>query len=43
MDAVRITTEKCPKPGGWYSQAFRTGNLIFTAGVTANDLSLIHI
>ena len=37
MDAVRITTEKCPKPGGWYSQAFRTGNLIFTAGVTAND------
>lgn len=37
MDAVRITTEKCQKPGGWYSQAFRTGNLIFTAGVTAND------
>ena len=37
MDAVRITTEKCPKPGGWSSQAFRTGNLIFTAGVTAND------
>ena len=37
MDAVRISTEKCPKPGGWYSQAFRTGNLIFTAGVTAND------
>ena len=24
-------------PGGWYSQAFRVGDLIFTAGVTAND------
>ena len=37
MDVIKISTVKCPKPGGWYSQAFRTGDLIFTAGVTAND------
>ena len=37
MDVIKISTDKCPKPGGWYSQAFRTGDLIFTAGVTAND------
>lgn len=37
MKAVKITTDKAPKPGGWYSQAFRVGDLIFTAGVTAND------
>ena len=37
MEAIRISTDKCPKPGGWYSQAYRAGNLIFTAGVTAND------
>ncbi len=37
MEAIKITTDKCPKPGGWYSQAFRVGDLIYTAGVTAND------
>ena len=37
MDVIKISTDKCPKPGGWYPQAFRTGDLIFTAGVTAND------
>ena len=29
MDVIKISTDKCPKPGGWYSQAFRTGDLIF--------------
>lgn len=37
MEKVKITTVKAPKPGGWYSQAFRAGDLIYTAGVTAND------
>lgn len=37
MKAEVIKTTKAPKPGGWYSQAFRVGDLIFTAGVTAND------
>ena len=37
MDVIKISTNKCPIPGGWYSQAFRVGELIFTAGVTAND------
>lgn len=32
-----IITKKAPEPGGWYSQAFRVGNLVYTAGVTAND------
>ena len=37
MKAQKITTTKAPAPGGWYSQAFRVGNLIFTAGITAHD------
>jgi len=37
MEAKVIKTEKAPQPGGWYSQAFKVGDLIFTAGVTAND------
>lgn len=37
MKAERIETTEAPVPGGWYSQAFRVGNLIYTAGVTAND------
>ncbi len=37
MKAVRLHTDKAPQPGGWYSQAFRVGDLIYTAGVTAND------
>lgn len=37
MKADKIVTDKAPQPGGWYSQAFRVNDLIFTAGVTAND------
>jgi len=37
LKAVRLHTDKAPQPGGWYSQAFRVGDLIYTAGVTAND------
>ena len=37
MKAQKITTTKAPAPGGRYSQAFRVGNLIFTAGITAHD------
>lgn len=32
-----IYTNKAPNPGGWYSQAYKIGNIIYTAGVTAND------
>lgn len=37
MKAVKLETDKAPQPGGWYSQAFRVGDLIYTAGITAND------
>lgn len=37
MQIVKIETDKAAKAGGWYSQAFRVGELIYTAGVTAND------
>ena len=37
MKGTVIKTDKAPVPGGWYSQAYRAGNLIFTAGVTAAD------
>ena len=37
MKPIKLETDKAPQPGGWYSQAFRVGDLIFTAGVTAND------
>lgn len=37
MKAQKIVTCKAPLPGGWYSQAYRVGDLIYTAGVTAND------
>lgn len=37
MKAEVIHTKKAPNPGGWYSQALRVGDLIYTAGVTAND------
>ena len=33
MKGTVIKTDKAPVPGGWYSQAYRAGNLIFTAGV----------
>lgn len=37
MDLKVIKTENAPLPGGWYSQAFIVGNLLYTAGITAND------
>ncbi|WHH61255.1 Rid family detoxifying hydrolase [Petroclostridium sp. X23] len=37
MDKIKITTEKAPRPGGWYSQAFRVGDIVYTAGITPND------
>ncbi len=37
MRPIKLETEKAPAPGGWYSQAFRVGDIIYTAGITAND------
>ena len=37
MEMVVIKTDKAAKPGGWYSQAYKVGDLIYTAGITAND------
>ena len=37
MEKVVIKTDKAAKPGGWYSQAYKAGDLIYTAGITAND------
>lgn len=37
MKAVKIETDKAPQPGGWYSQAYRVGDLIYTAGITAHN------
>lgn len=37
MKPVKLETTKAPQPGGWYSQAFQVGNLIYTAGITAHD------
>ena len=37
MEKVVIKTDKAAKPGGWYSQAYKVGDLIYTAGITAND------
>ena len=37
MKIEKITAGRAPKPGGWYSQAFRVGHMVYTAGVTAND------
>lgn len=37
MEKVVIKTDRAAKPGGWYSQAYRAGDLIYTAGITAND------
>lgn len=36
MRKERIETANAPLPGGWYSQAFRIGDLVYTAGITAN-------
>ena len=37
MRKIKVDTTTAPNPGGWYSQAFRVGDLVYTAGVTAND------
>lgn len=37
MEKVVVKTDKAARPGGWYSQAYKVGNLIYTAGITAND------
>ena len=37
MEKKVIKTDNAPLPGGWYSQAWQVGNMIYTAGVTAND------
>ena len=37
MKAVKIDTQNAAQPGGWYSQAFRVGELVYTAGITAAD------
>lgn len=37
MELIKVDTPRAPAPGGWYSQAFRVGDMIYTAGVTAND------
>ena len=37
MEKVRISTQKAPMPSGWYSQAYKLGNMVYTAGVTAAD------
>lgn len=35
MKKIRTDTEKAPQPGGWYSQGFAVGNILYTAGITA--------
>lgn len=37
MELTKISTSKAAQPGGWYSQAFRVGNLVYTAGITGTD------
>lgn len=37
MEITKISTAKAAQPGGWYSQAFRVGDLIYTAGITGTD------
>lgn len=37
MKPIKIDTKLAAAPGGWYSQGFQVGDLIFTAGVTGND------
>lgn len=37
MEITKISTAKAAQPGGWYSQAFRVGNLVYTAGITGTD------
>lgn len=37
MKTIKIETDKAPRPGGWYSQAFQVGEFVYTAGITAHD------
>ncbi len=37
MERIKVETIKAPAPGGWYSQAFKIGDIVYTAGVTAAD------
>ncbi len=37
LEKIKICTEKAGKPGGWYSQGFKVGKMIYTAGITAID------
>ena len=37
MEMKKISTSKAAQPGGWYSQAFRIGDLMYTAGITGVD------
>lgn len=37
MNVTRIDTSDAPAPGGWYSQAYRVGDLVYTAGITPAD------
>lgn len=32
-----ISTNKAGQPAGWYSQAFKVENMIYTAGIYGND------
>ena len=37
MEITKISTAKAAQPGGWYSQAFRVGDLVYPAGITGTD------
>ena len=37
MEITKISTARAAQPGGWYSQAFRVGDLVYTAGITGTD------
>ncbi len=37
MAKQAIRTHKAPQPGGAYSQAWRAGDFVYTAGMGAND------
>lgn len=32
-----VKTNKAAEPGGWYSQAYIVGDLVYTAGITGTD------
>lgn len=32
-----IKTNKAAEPGGWYSQAYKVGDMVYTAGITGTD------